>query len=73
MLTPVVADHVLLDDEALLAIVAFHDPRRAVPELGVDVPVPQIKRLKDVTVGVDNVVSAGHRRSSLGVSDAATC
>ena len=55
-----VADRVLLDDEPLLAVLALDDPRRAVAELRIDVFVPQIQRLEDVPVGVDDVVSATH-------------
>ena len=55
-----VADRVLLDDEPLLAVLAFDDPRRAVAELRIDVFVPQIQRLEDVPVGVDDIVSATH-------------
>src|SRR5262249_28880743 len=55
-----VTDHVLLDDEPLLAILAFDDPRRPVAKLRIDVFVPQTQRFEDVPVGVDDIVSATH-------------
>jgi hypothetical protein len=61
-----VADHVLLDDEPLLAVLCLDDPRCAVAELGVDVFVPEIQRLEDVPVGVDDVVSGTHNPAPFG-------
>ncbi len=58
---PPVADRVLLDDEPLLAVVAHDDARRPVAKFRVDVLVPKIERLEDVTVGIDDVVGAAHR------------
>jgi hypothetical protein len=52
---------VLLDDEAFFAVIALNDVRRAIAKLGVDVAIPQIERLEDVAVGIDNVISAGDR------------
>src|SRR6266480_603780 len=37
---------------------------RPVAEPGVDVFVPEIERLEDVTVGVDDIVGAAHLNSS---------
>jgi len=54
--------------EPFLAVLGLDDPRRAVAELGVDVFVPQIERLEDVPVGVDDVVSAGHWASLRGAN-----
>ena len=59
---PAVADRVLLDDEAFLAVLALDDARRPVAEFRVDVLVPQIERLEDVAVGVDDVVLVAHNR-----------
>ena len=51
----------LLDDQPLLArFVVLYDARGAVPERRIHVAVPQIERFENVTVGIDNVVSAGH-------------
>ena len=61
---PAVADHVLLDDEALLPVVAFDDARGPIAEFRIDVFVPEIERLENVTVRIDNVVSACHWRPS---------
>ena len=58
-----VADRVLLDDEPLLAVITLDDARRAITKLRVYVVVPQVERLEDVAVGIDHVVSAGHRHS----------
>src|SRR5439155_1612079 len=52
----VVADDMLVHDEALLAVLAGDDAGRPVAEPGVDVLVPEIERLEDVTVGVDDVL-----------------
>src|SRR5229473_762505 len=49
-----VTDRMLLDDEPLLAVLAFDDPRRPVAKRRVDVFVPKIERLEDVTVGIDD-------------------
>ena len=57
---PAVADHVLLDDKALFAGIALDDARRAIAKLGVDVAIPQVKRLEDVAVGIDDVVLVAH-------------
>ena len=60
-----VADRVLLDDQPLLAaLVVLDDARRPVAELGIDVFVPEIERLQDMPVGIDDVVGAGHQGSS---------
>src|SRR6516164_10699522 len=61
-----VADHMLLDHEPLLAVLALDDPRRAVAELRIDVSVPQIQRLEDVPIGIDDVVSATHMPAPFG-------
>ena len=55
-----VANRVLLDDEALLAVVTLDDARRPVAKLRVDVFGPKIERLEDMTVGIDDIISAGH-------------
>ena len=52
-----IADRVLLHDQPLLAVLALDDPRRPVAKCRVDVFVPQIERLEDMTVGIDDVVS----------------
>ena len=51
---------VLLDDEPLLAVLALDDARRPVAEFRVDVFVPQIERLEDMTVGIDDIVLVAH-------------
>ncbi len=55
-----VADHLFLDNEALLAVFAFHYPRRPVAKTRVDVIIPKIERLENVAVGIDDVISASH-------------
>ena len=57
-----VADRVLLDDEALFAVLHLLDTRRPIAKLRVDVVVPQVERLEDMTVGIDDVVGATHQR-----------
>src|SRR6516225_6499249 len=61
-----VADHVLLDDEPLLAVLALFDPRRPVAELRIDIFVPKVQRLEDVPVGIDDVVGATHMPAPFG-------
>ena len=63
-----VADRVLLDDEPLFAVLLLDDPRRPVAERRVDVFVPEVQRLEDVTVGVDDVVSATHNPAPFRVA-----
>src|SRR5213078_5311661 len=53
---------VLVNDEPLLAAVALGDARRAVAKRRVDVIAPQIERLEDVTIGIDDIVGATHTR-----------
>ena len=63
-----VADRVLLDDEPLLAVLRFDDLGRAVPEFPIDVFVPQVQRLEDVPVRIDDVVSTAHNPAPFGVN-----
>ena len=58
------AEHLLLDDQALLAVGVLDQPGRPVAEVRVDVTVPEVERLEHMTVGIDNVVGAAHRVSS---------
>src|SRR5438477_539419 len=46
------AEDLLLDDEALLAVLVFDQPRRPVAEAGLHVIVPQIERLEHMPVGI---------------------
>src|SRR5207302_6212117 len=62
---PAVADHMLLDNEAFLAVISLYDARCAIAKLGVDVVIPQIKWFDDVTVTVNIIIGAGHRISSV--------
>jgi hypothetical protein len=54
------AQHLVFDEQALLAVGVDDDLGSAVAEAGVDVLVPDVHGLEDVTVGVDDVVRAGH-------------
>src|SRR5262249_19003858 len=45
----------------LAGLVVDDQPRRAVAELGIHVVVPEVERLQDMTIGVDDVVDAAHR------------
>ena len=49
------ADRMLLDDKALLAVLALDDARRAIAEIGIDVAIPQVEWFEDVAVGVYDV------------------
>ena len=40
--------------------VVLYDARRAIAEGRIHVAVPQIERFENVTVGIDNIVGAGH-------------
>jgi hypothetical protein len=59
---PAIADHVLLDDEPLLAVLPLDDPRRPVAERRINILIPQIQRLEDVPVGIDDIVGATHNQ-----------
>jgi hypothetical protein len=50
-----------MDADALLAVLALDDARRAIAEIGIDVAIPQVEWFEDVAVGVDDVVGTGHR------------
>src|SRR5437763_1971267 len=65
------AQHLLLHDEALLAVSLLDDARRPVAEFRVDVMIPQVERLEDVAIGIDDVVGAGHRHFLRGELSAA--
>src|SRR5881628_1822058 len=60
---PRIAQQLTLDAEALLAVVVDDKPRPPLAEFGIDVLVPQVERLEDVTVRVDYVVRARHLQS----------
>src|SRR5439155_20846811 len=60
----IVADDMLVHDETLLAVLAGDDARRPVAERGIHVVVPEIERLEDMSVSVDDVVSAAHQHFS---------
>src|SRR6267143_1333887 len=60
---PRIAEQLAFDAQALLAVFVDDKPRPALAELGIDVRVPQVERLEDVTVRVDYVVRARHRQS----------
>src|SRR5262245_43619330 len=54
------AEDLALDEQAFLAVGVDDDPRRPVAEARVDVLVPQVYGLEDVTVGVDDLVGTRH-------------
>src|SRR5438093_2550215 len=58
-----IAQQLAFDAQAFLAVFVDDKPRPALAEFGIDVLVPQIERLEDVTVRVDYVVRARHRQS----------
>src|SRR5205085_12475056 len=59
------AEQLTLDIELFLAGLRIDDEaRRAVAILGIHVIVPEIERLQDVTIGVDDVIDAAHQLSS---------
>src|SRR5437773_3391905 len=60
---PRITQQLAFDAQAFLAVVVDDKPRPALAEFGIDVLVPQVERLEDVTVGVDYVVRARHRQS----------
>ena len=63
-----IADYVLLDYEALLAVFAFHYPRRTIAKSGIDIVIPKIERLENVAVGIDDIISSSHCSAPLRVS-----
>src|SRR5215831_3556290 len=54
------ADLVLLDDQPLVAIFAFDDLRRLAAEFRINVFYPEVERLQDVAVGINDVIGATH-------------
>ena len=54
------AQDLAFDEEPLLAVGVDDHPRRALAIRGVDVLLPDVDRLEDVSVGVDDVVRARH-------------
>src|SRR6202011_5662371 len=60
---PRIAQQLAFDAQAFLAVVVDDEPRPALAEFGIDVPVPQVERLEDVAVCVEHVVSARHWQS----------
>ena len=57
-----IAEQLALDAEALLAVFIDDEARPAVVKRRIDVLVPEIERLEDVTVGIDGLIGAGHGR-----------
>src|ERR1700704_3399170 len=49
---PRIAQHLAFDAQAFLAVFVDDEPRPALAEFGIDVLVPQVEGLEDVTVGV---------------------
>ena len=47
---------VFFHDQPFLAVLALDDPRRPIAEFRVHVLVPEIERLEDMTVGIDDIV-----------------
>src|SRR5206468_9240973 len=58
-----------LDEQPFLAVGVDDHPRRAGAVCGIDVLVPDVDRLEDVSVGVDDVVGARHDQSPLPPED----
>ena len=46
--------------EPFLAVVVDDEPRPAFAERGIDVVIPEIERLENVAVGVDNIIGPCH-------------
>jgi hypothetical protein len=55
-----IAQELTLDGEMLLAVVVDDETRPAFTERWVDVVIPQIERLENVSVGLDNIVCTCH-------------
>src|SRR5262249_37459736 len=58
-----IAGCALLDDQPALAVLLLGQARRPIAVLGVGVFLPQLERLEDMAVGVDDFVGAAHRDS----------
>src|SRR5262249_26783089 len=61
------SQNLALDEQSLLAVGVDDHPRLAFAVLGIDVLVPDIDRLEDVSVRVDDVVRARHGRPPFGL------
>ena len=55
-----IAGGTLLDDQPAFAALVLDEARRPIAVLGLGVFVPEVERLQNVAVGVDNVVNATH-------------
>ena len=55
-------EHLLLDQQPLLAVGVDHELRGAVAVGRIEIVFPQGERLQDMAVGVDHIVCAGHGR-----------
>ena len=55
-----VSERALLNDQPAFAVRVFDEARRPIAVFRVGVLLPQLERLQDVTVGVNDVVSAAH-------------
>ena len=58
--TLLASEHLLLDEQPLLAVAVDHQLRRAVAVGRVEIVIPQSERLQYVAVGIDHIVSARH-------------
>ena len=61
------AEQLLADLQALLAVRIADQLRRLIPIFRVDVVAPEIERLQNVSIGIDDIICAGHGRSSFSV------
>ncbi len=52
-----IAGHALLDDQPAFAVLALDQARRPIAVLWVGVFVPEVERLQDVTISIDDIVS----------------
>ena len=59
------AKDLLLQEQALLAVLVLDQLGRALAILRIHVVVPQRKRFQDVPIGIDDAVTAAHVASSL--------
>src|SRR5712671_8184750 len=63
------AEHLLLDEQPLLAVAVDHQLWRAVAVGRIEIVLPQRERLQYVAVRIDRMVGASHRRPPPSVVD----
>ncbi len=63
---PAPAKLLAIDAQPLLAVIVDEEARCAIPKRRIDIIHPQIERLEDVAVGIDDIVRTTHNPAPFG-------